>query len=312
MIGRGRAHKGESSASGAQSWRELAGPSRRKLNSPLARKRRMQHVFKLLGFVLLVLVVIGGGYWLVQQLGQREEPIQIRPPSKPIEKILFDTNGVLPDGWLSSVVDLQPGMSLMDADIHSLKSRLEMEGQVESASVERVFPNALRINITEHSPVMRLAVATADGRARQRIVAMDGSVYDGIGYGKAAMNSLPFVQPFQHSNGSYMPMRGIRRVGDLLNIARQSQPAIFSTWQVVSLEHYSGDLDMPGQIIEVRSQLVPRILFSASIDFGRQLDRLEYILRYVKQHGNPSMERIDLSLRGSAAVQFSSDRVNIF
>ncbi|MGB0415981.1 MAG: cell division protein FtsQ/DivIB [Coraliomargarita sp.] len=311
MIGRGR-DKGESSASGAQSWRELAGPSRRKLNSPLARKRRMQHVIKLLGGVVLVVALICGGYLGIKQLGEREESIQIRPPSKPISKILFDTDGVLPDGWLSSVVDLQPGMSLMDADIHSLKARLEMEGQVESASVERVFPSALRINITERSPVMRLAVAMADGRARQRIVAMDGSVYDGIGYSRAAMNSLPFVQPYQHSNGSYTPMLGIERVGELLNMTRQSQPVLFSTWQVVSLEHYSGDLDMAGQIIEVRSKLVPRILFSASMDFGRQLDRLEYILRYVKQQGNPSMERIDLSLRGSAAVQFSSDRVNIF
>lgn len=311
MIGRGR-EKGESSASGSQSWRELAGPSRRKLNSPLARKRRIQRVLKLVGAFALLLGIVAGGYFGFKQLGEREDSIQLRPPSKPIEKILFDTDGMLPDGWLSSVVDLRPGMNLMDADIHSLKARLEMEGQVESASVERVFPNALRINITERIPVMRLAVATADGGARQRIVALDGSVYDGIGYTKSAMNGLPFVQPFQHSNGRYTPMLGIVRVGELLSLARQSQPSLFRTWQVVSLEHYSGDLEMPGQIIEVRSKFVPRILFSASMDFGRQLDRLEYILRYVRQHGNPSMERIDLSLRGSAAVQFSSDRVNIF
>lgn len=200
----------------------------------------------------------------------------------------------------------------MDADIHSLKARLELEGQVASASVERVFPNALRINITERSPVLRMAVATADGGARQRIVSVDGVVYDGIGYTKAAMSGLPYVQPFQHSNGSYTPMLGIGQVAELLSLTRQTQPDLFRTWQVVSLEHYSGDLEMPGQIIEVRSKLVPRILFSATMDFGRQLDRLVYILQYVKQHGNPSMERIDLSLRGSAAVQFTSDLVNIF
>jgi len=80
----------------------------------------------------------------------------------------------------------------------------------------------------------------------------------------------------------------------------------------VTLTHYSGDLDLPGQVIEIRSALVPRILFSASRDFGQQLDRLEYILSYVAQRGNPSIERIDLSLNGAAAVQFTSGRVGNF
>ena len=57
---------------------------------------------------------------------------------------------------------------------------------------------------------------------------------------------------------------------------------------------------------------VPRIIFGSSADYGRQLDRLGYILEYVRNQGNPSIERIDLSLRGSAAVQFSSGRVGTF
>lgn len=311
MIGRDR-DKGESSASGSQSWRELAGPSRRRVNSPLARKRRAQHFLKLIGGLVALVVLIGGIFFGLQRVEQADEAIQLRPPSKPIERILFDTDGVLPDGWLSSVLGLKVGMSLMDADIHGLKARLEGEGQVESASVERVFPNALRVKITERSPIMRLAVTGADGKPRQRIVAIDGTIYDGIGYGRTFMASLPFVHPYLHSNGKYTPMLGIDRVGELLNLARQSQPKMFSTWELISLKHYSGSVDLPGQIIEVRSKLVPRILFSPSMDFSRQLDRLVYILRFVKEKGNPSIERIDLSLPRSAAVQFSSDRVNIF
>ncbi len=93
---------------------------------------------------------------------------------------------------------------------------------------------------------------------------------------------------------------------------RSTEPKLFRTWQVVSLQHYSGDLDLPGQVIEVRSTIVPRIIFSASAGYRRQLDRLAYILEYVRNQGNPSIERIDLSLRGSAAVQFSSGRIGTF
>jgi hypothetical protein len=145
-----------------------------------------------------------------------------------------------------------------------------------------------------------------------RLVARDGVVYDGLGYPKATLKNLPFVQPYQHPGGRFFPMRGIERVAELLELARAAEPQFFRTWKVVSLEYYSGDLSLPGQVIEVRTTMVPRIIFSASADYSRQLDRLKYILKYVQNQGNPSIERIDLSLRGSAAVQFSSGRVGTF
>jgi cell division septal protein FtsQ len=311
MIGNGT-EKGGTSANGEQSWRELAGPRRSRVNSPQARKRRQARWFKFLGMLALAAVVVGAIVWAGWALKNKEEQIQITPPSKPIERILFDTDGVLPDAWLSATVDLRAGMSMMEADIHALKKALESDAQVKAASVERVFPSDLRIVVSERQPALRLAVAGADGRRRQRIVARDGMVYDGIGYPKATLKNLPFVQPYQHVDGSFFPLRGIERVADLLELVRRNEPKLFRTWQVVSLQHYSGDLELPGQVIEVRSTIVPRIIFSASADYARQLDRLAYILEYVKNQGNPSIERIDLSLLGSAAVQFSSGRVGTF
>lgn len=307
MIGRGK-EKSSSAPDGAQSWRELAGPSKRRINSPQARKRRKEKLLKLFGLLCAVLAVVSLITFGVVKFSQRESEISITPPSKPIEQILFDTNGKLPDAWLSKVVKIKPGMTLMEADIHGLKAQLESQGQVESASVERVFPNALRIQLKERVPALRLAVAMEDGRARARIVAKDGTVYDGVGYSKATLANLPYVQPYIHADGSVEPMRGIEHVSALLELARQTQPKIFKTWQVVSLSNFSGDLDMPGQVIEIRSSYVPRIIFSASRDFGMQMERLVFIYKDVKERGNPSMERIDLSLRGAAAVQFSSGR----
>ena len=189
---------------------------------------------------------------------------------------------------------------------------MEADVQVKSASVERVFPSDLRIRVKERVPALRLAIAGSDGKRHLRLVARDGVVYDGIGYSKTRLKNLPFVQPYQHVDGSFFPMRGIESVAELLELVRSTEPKLFSTWQVVSLQHYSGALDIPGQVIEVRSTIVPRIIFGSSADYGRQLDRLTYIFEYVRKQGNPSIERIDLSLRGSAAVQFSSGRVGTF
>jgi cell division protein FtsQ len=308
MIGRGK-NKGSTSATGSQSWRELAGrPKRTRVNSPQAKKRRQVKVLKLVGALLVLCVIVASVVWIASALKNREEPIQISTPSREIGQIIFETDGVLPDRWLGSVIQLSKGTTMMEVDIHAMKQALEAEAQVVRASVERVFPSSLKISVKEHEPVLRIAVEGPDGRPQRRIVARDGTIYKGIGYPEAALASLPFVEPYRHNNGKIRPLRGIDQVADLLAVARSKQPEFFRTWKVVSLKHFSGNPTLAGEVIEVRSSYVPRIIFGASSDFGQQLDRLKVILDYVRAKGNPSMERIDLSLRGSAAVQFSSGR----
>jgi len=256
--------------------------------------------------------LVGLVIWASSTIKNRAEPIQIHTPSSEIEQVIFETNGVLPNRWLSTVIKLSKGTTMMEVDIHGMKQRLESEPQVVSASVERVFPSALKISLEEQQPVLRIAVQGPAGKAVQRIVARDGTIYKGVGYPKTALAALPYLQPYQRRDGSIQPMRGIEKVAELLESARTKQPNFFRTWKVVSLEHYSGDDSLAGEVIEVRSSLVPRIIFSTSTDFAKQLDRLNVIRQHVRAKGNPAMKRIDLSLRGSAAVQFSSGRISSF
>ena len=320
MIGRGK-DKGATGASGEQSWRELAGSQvRRRINTPQARKRRMRKTLKMCGVILVLAVVVACMVFGFDALRSQGKKIEIAPPSKPIERVLFNTDGVLPDSWLGSVVRLTKGMSLMEADIYGMKSALEAEGQVRSASVERVFPNTLKIEIQEHLPILRMAVAGEAGERELRIVSMDGTIYTGVGYSKMSLLKMPFLRPYQHPGGHWQPLNGIMHVGALLELCRQGYPQEFSQWQLVSLEDYTGNLDMPGEVIEVTAvahsgaEAEPkrtRIVFSASIDFAVQLDRLRHIREIAESIGDPLLS-IDLSLRGSAAVQFESGRTSLY
>lgn len=311
MIGGGKS-KGSSSASGAQSWRELAGPRRKRLNSPQARRRRWVKWLKFVGVLVAAVLLVLLAYFLTTLIRNREEPIQISTPSREIEQVIFDTDGALTDRWLGSVIQLEKGTTMMEVDIYALKQSLENEAQVVTASVERIFPSSLKIVLKERVPVLRIALAGPDNQPEYRVVARDGTLYRGIGYAEASLSLLPFLQPYQRADGGMLPLRGIERVADLLDEALRRQPEFFRTWKVISLEHYSGDPSLAGEVIEVRSSLVPRIIFGASADFGQQLDRLMLILEYVKARGNPAIKRIDLSLRGNAAVQFISGRISSF
>jgi cell division septal protein FtsQ len=312
MIGDSR-NKGSTSAGETQTWRGLDGGSKRtRINSPQARKRRQIQVLKLMTALLFALLFISTFVWGVVAFKEREEPIQITTPSKPVEKVLFDTNGVLPPAWFGTVVELRRDTAMMEIDIHSMKQQLEAHGQVKSASVERQFPNVLKIAIKEHEPVLRMRVMAANEQAELRIISREGTIYKGFGYPKATLNKLPFVLPYRHPEGGITPMRGIGQVADLLEETRRTQANFYKTWKLVSLKHYSGDPELPGQVIEVRTTMVPRIIFGFNTSFAQQLDRLALILNYVQSRGNPAIKRIDLSLPKDAAVQFESGRMSTF
>lgn len=309
---RGGKTKGSSSAEGSQSWHELAGPRRGRVNSPQARRRRLLRTLRLVGLLLFFGLLGAGAVFGFRAFRARDTPVQIQAPSRPIEQLLFETDGVLPDNWLSGVVQLRKGMTMLEVDLRAIKERIEAQPQVKSASVERIFPSSLKIRVEEEVPTLRMAVATPEGRTEQRVVARSGRVYKGVGYPKATLARLPFLQPFQHADGSYQPLRGIDRVAELLAVARQEQPEFYQTWRVVSLAHFSGMESIPGEVIEVRTSRYGTVVFSGWSDFSRQLDRLAVIFNYLAERGDPSVKRIDLSLRNSAAVQFSSGRISSF
>ena len=311
MIGHNK-QKGDTSAGDTQSWRELAGPRRSRVNSSVSHKRRWMPWLKLLGGLLLLALISGGLFQLIRMLDRETKEAVVAVAVNPVESILFYTDGVLTSSWLEDTIGSQIGMPVMEIDIFALKAVLEDHAQVKDASIERSFPSDLRIDISERKPVMRLVTANADGKRRLRLVARDGVVYQGVGYSMSALKQLPYLQPHQHADGSYFPLLGIEPVVELLDLVRDTQPELFDSWQVVSLQHYNGRTGLPGQVIEIRSKTVPKIVFGVSKDFALQLDRLMYLLEYFKKNGDPSLKRIDLSLRGAAAVQLSSGRAQVF
>ncbi len=302
------------SAGGQQSWRVLQDRTVRSapVRNSTGRWRRRLIVFQRVFVLFLVLAglfsLIGGATYLIRS--DSENKLSFAAQSEPIRAILFSTDGVLDEAWVSRQLNFRPGVRLLEADVFALKAQLENHGQVRSASVELVFPASIRIRLREQSPIMRIRVqGRNDAQPRQRLVSRDGTLYEGERYQSATINSLPFLIPFRHPDGSIQPLRGIDRVAELLEAAERHDRSRFRTWRVISLEHFSGELDFPGEIIEVRTAPIERIIFSAHDDFERQLDRLDALLAHVQTLGNPSIRQIDLSLRDSAAVRFSSGRV---
>ena len=200
----------------------------------------------------------------------------------------------------------------MDINIFELKYSLESFDQVLEAKVIRIFPDALRVELIEEVPMFKLKMQSSEGVNFVRCVGRTGVVYDGMGYTEAYLEQLPYLIPYRHLNQKYLPINGLDYVAPLINLLEEEGLTERIRLQSISLENFSGDTDFPGQIIELKSDLIPRILFGAYSDYPEQVARLNYILSYINGSGNPEVKRVDLSLRDSAAVEFKEGENNLF
>lgn len=241
-----------------------------------------------------------------------EQGMNVNNGGSYVKRVLFDTNGVLDEAWLSDVIQINRNMQLMDINIFELKHSLESFDQVLEAKVIRIFPDALRVELNEEVPIFKLKIRSNEGGNFLRCVGRTGIVYDGTGYTEGYLKQLPYLIPYRHLNQKYLPINGLDYVAPLINLLEEEGLTEQIRLHSISLENFSGDTEFPGQIIELKSDLIPRILFGAYDDYPDQVARLNYILSYINGSGNPEVKRVDLSLRDSAAVEFKEVKNNLF
>ena len=303
---------GVSSAHGEQSWHALREETQKTPGVKSKTVQRRQIFRYLRGAILGVvgIILIGSfALWVGSQL-QEDKSKGALADSKPLAAIRYKTNGVLDQVRLGRIISVPLGTRLIDVDIHAIKRDLEAIGQVEKAIVERELPDTLRIQLLEHEPVLRLVIENEAGQKELRLVARTGEVFEGMDQDPDFVRAMPYLGPYRYTDGSYLPLRGIESVANLLEACRTDYPEEFQTWKVVLLTRYRGEADLPGEVIEVRTKAkdsATRLIFGASRNFKQQLDRLRY-LREVAVGMGDTLERADLSLNNAAAAKFKSGR----
>ena len=105
--------KGETFAEGPQSWRELAGPRRSRVNSSRARKRRQMRWGKLVLGILLCGLVIFSFVKLGHLIKHLSESKVTRSAANPVSIVEFQTDGVLSGDWLKTAIHSPQGLSMI-------------------------------------------------------------------------------------------------------------------------------------------------------------------------------------------------------
>jgi cell division protein FtsQ len=286
----------------SRSWKDIRqGVSPRAMSKEGHRRRR----FANLKFAALCTLLIGGTVGAVELYFTWEShPSEITDAGRsiPLKRVVFSTDGVLDQPWLDRTLALPKTASLMNLDLAALERRLLASGQVQAVVLRRRFAdNALAVTLQEREPVVRMMVQLGGAPPCERLVAADGVVFEGVAYGPAALNRLPWlggVRLRHTADHGFEPIAEMRRTAELLRTAHALVPDLCAGWDVVSLARFASDHE-----IAVRSRLIPEIVFDVRKEFPEQLARLDYIVDFLRSKGSPPLQRIDLALGDQVPVE---------
>lgn len=292
-----------------KSWRAIKQSGRPRAITTDAKKRLWQYwlkIFKISCVGLGILSILGVGYFFIKHdfisslfLGN----------DHPLKHIVFKTDGVLTDASIKKQIDPYIGTDLLSVDIFSIKESLEAIDQVKSAVVERLFPDTLKINLTEHQPIFKIVFINEKGNREGLLVSTEGHIFKGTGYSRELLKSLLFVEDIklQKANQKFVPLTQLKSAIDLMLFANNERPELIKEWQSVSFEYLDDVFNtVEDSFIKIKTKKYGEIIFAPQ-EFDTQLNRLETIVNYIHEGQLSHIERIDLSMNGQAAVQIAKN-----
>lgn len=129
-----------------------------KLRTDKERARRLEVFGRVALVLILVPAVLAGAWfgcrWLYDQTVQRN-------PSFALKVIDSQTGGTVPPEQLPLWAGVKVGDNLLTLDLPRIKRELELQPIVESAVVERVLPDTLRLRIYEREPIAQIPILRA-------------------------------------------------------------------------------------------------------------------------------------------------------
>jgi len=287
-----------------RSWRTIRQDVTPRAMSARGRRRRQLAWLKVVALVSLTGAAGWGIYEMVHTWENDRAALASAVKSEPVKDIVVITDGVLGKDWAARLLALPRDTTLMALDLAALREKLIAVGQVRVAVLTRNFPDILEITLQERTPVARIQVEDRLEK-KQLLVAKDGVVYEGVGYDKSLLATLPWLADFRlrrtDDGKGYAPIDGMKQVSELLTTAQLQAPHLYREWLFVSLARLAAHDE-----ITVKAQDIPEIVFSAKQDFFRQIAQLDMIIDETKRTlTEPQIQSVNLALGPQVPVKLA-------
>ncbi len=286
----------------ARTWRDIPQTVAPRAMSPTGRRRLAFSTIKTIAAVVIGGATLWGGFEIWRTLNVTPTRLTAPGRQEPVRHLDVRTDGVLDQAWVSRVLALPTGASLMELDLFALQAQLVASGQVHSAVLSRRFPDTLVVTLQERTPVVRIRAAIGPGDAQDFVVSRDGTVYAGVNYSDALMASLPWLKvgALVRSGAGFAPLQGMGTVADLLLVVQANAPALYRTWSVVDVDRLKSDGEI---LVTCTTASHPgyqtQVVFGTREDFLTQVAFLDSTLEQISLRPQlPPPARINLAVGG--------------
>lgn len=278
-------------------WRDLTGKPK-----PLSWRARFRSIWTWTKRIALVAIVCGLGYLAYYAYQNIYFDDIFAGDSKPISRIELKTDGKISGAWLNDYLKIKSGTKLADINIFEVKQMLEMLSQIKTSRVERIYPDILRITISEHKPFAKVLLKV-DYQNRIYLLSNEGFFFSPISIDEDEIDTLKYIEGIKIVFDGNVPARykSIHKLVEFVNAVKIRLPEEFDSWLSIDVSQIDS-MTLP--IITVSTKSGMKYIFKTN-QYTRQIDRLEYILKYMKDNPIDNVEKIDLTYEDSSIVKIA-------
>ncbi|MDR0595640.1 MAG: FtsQ-type POTRA domain-containing protein [Puniceicoccales bacterium] len=223
----------------------------------------------------------------------------------PLRNIQFSSDGTVTTHWLAKALAIKKNILLSDIDIFALKKRLLEFSQIRDVCIEKQFPDALSIQMSERHPLLKFAIKN-NGREELLFVdSKDGSIFRAACMPKSLILATPYanlkVEKSPQSPLRMKKIEGIKAVEHLVNALHSEYPEIYEQIKKFSLKKYDHRSSAPWSRIEVFLKNGLIIAFGSQ-DIDLQLLHLDYLM-HQRNLASMNVKKIDLAKINSAIIE---------
>ncbi len=288
-------------------WRDLkkGSPtkgSRRKPMSWRARFRAIWNWTKVFAIVGAVVAICVGAIYAYKNFYFSDV---FGDEGEPISRIELKTDGGIKGAWLNNYLKIKRGAKLSDVNIFEVKHLLDMLSQIKSSKVERIYPDILRITISEHRAVAKV-VLRVDYENKLYAISPEGFFFVPVCHSQEELDSLKFIDGLNPTFEGSLPaqFKEMPKLIEFLNASKARASEEYAKWKSIDVSQMNS-ATLP--LLRAVDQNSIIYIFKVG-DYPRQFDRLEYILLYMKENPIESVEKIDLTLSEWSVVKFAKPK----
>ncbi len=258
--------------------------------------------------IVAVLVILRGG-----KMGMNH--FFYENPSYSLTQIIIETDGVLNPSQLQEWAGVARGDNLLALDFAEIKSNFDLIPWIRSTELERVFPNKLRIKITERQPIAKTVYFTR----RDKSFLYDKKIYyiDKEGFVLTGFENLHDLSLANYDRAAMPTITGLDRsslqIGKRINSENvQAALELVSVFRLTGMYRVDqiDKIDIKNSRCLVVTTRKGSQIQMAPDHFEKQLSRWRAVQQFANRHSGISIASLDLSLKNNCPVRWNVSKSN--